>query len=68
MKLEKLLSSTLNQRKHIPLANLKAKAKKAGINIGVNHIGYWIEGSSLEDDTWFTSKEELLEKLNKLGL
>jgi hypothetical protein len=71
MKLASLLSKTLNQAKPIPLAKLRRKAANLGLTIEIDRIGrdigYWIDGTDWEDDTFCSSKEELDEKLDWLS-
>jgi len=71
MKLERLLSNSLNQRKPISLTNLRRKAAKLGLTIETDRIGrdigYWIDGTGLEDENFCSSKEELNWKLESLS-
>ena len=63
MKLQTLLGNALNKSKPLPLAKLRRKAAKRGWTIEIDRvgkdIGYWIDGTGLEDGTFCTSKEEL---------
>jgi hypothetical protein len=63
MKLQTLLGNALNQSKPLSLAKLRRKAAKRGWTIEIDRvgrdIGYWIDGTGLEDGTFCTSKEEL---------
>ena len=66
MKLENLLSKTLNQAKPISLAKLRRKAEKLGLTIEIDRvgrdIGYWIDGGDeeiMKGDRYCSSKEEL---------
>lgn len=70
MRLEKLLSNTLNPSKPISLAKLRRKAATLGLTIDVEriggHIGYWIEGADWLNETYCSSKEELQERLESM--
>ena len=67
MKLQTLLSNTLNKPAQISLTKLRRQAKNLGYTIQIDRvgrdIGYWIEGSDAEDETYCASKEELAAKL-----
>lgn len=68
MKLTTLLNNALNPSKPISLTKLRRKAAKRGWTIEIDRvgrdIGYWIDGTGLEDDTFCSSKEELAYKLD----
>ena len=70
MKLQTLLNNALNQSKPLSLTKLRRKATKRGWTIEIDRvgrdIGYWIDGTGLEDGTFCTSKEELDYKLDTL--
>lgn len=63
MKLQALLNNALNPSKPLSLAKLKRKAAKRGWTIEIDRagrdIGYWIEGTGLNDGTFCSSKDEL---------
>jgi hypothetical protein len=63
MKLTTLLNNALNQSKPLSLTKLRRKAAKRGWTIEIDRvgrdIGYWIDGTGLEDGTFCASKEEL---------
>ena len=68
MKLTTLLNNALNQSKPLSLTQLRRKAAKRGWTIEIDRvgrdIGYWIDGTGWEDDTFCSSKEELAYKLD----
>lgn len=68
MRLETLLSNTLNKPMQISLTKLRRQAKNLGYTIQIDRvgrdIGYWIEGTDEEDETYCGSKEELAARLN----
>jgi hypothetical protein len=70
MKLEKLLSNTLNQSNPISLAKLRRKAAKLGLTIEIDRvgrdIGYWIEGADWLNEIYCSSKAELEERLDSM--
>ena len=55
MRLETLLSNTLNKPMQISLTKLRRQAKNLGYTIQIDRIGrdigYWIEGTDEEDET-----------------
>lgn len=71
MKLATLLNNALNPSNPISLSKLRRKAAKLGFTIEIDRIGrdmgYWIDGTDWEDDTFCSSKEELNEKLDWLS-
>jgi hypothetical protein len=71
MKLQALLSKSLNQSKPISLAKLRRKAESLGLTIEIDRvgrdIGYWLDGTGLEDDNFCANKQELEYKLDSFS-
>jgi hypothetical protein len=72
MKLQTLLNDMLRDRskkeREPSLTKLRRQAAKLGLSIEIDRvgrdIGYWIEGTGWQDDTFCSSKSELEDKLN----